>query len=56
MITELVVLARRRLMRQKRIFVPLESVERIDWPNRTLYLRPSWQDVTRASDDTRRPC
>lgn len=55
-ITELVVVARRLLVGRKRIFVPLDAIERIDWPNRKVYLRSTWREVRRWSESSVSPC
>jgi hypothetical protein len=44
-VTEIVAIVRR----QRRILVPLSAIERIDWPQRKVYLRATRQEIRRWS-------
>ena len=49
-ITEIVVITRRRLLPlQKRVFVPVSAIERIDWAERKIYLRPTRKELRQWS-------
>ena len=48
-ITAIIVSARHRLSGQRRLFVPLSAIERIDWQGRKVYLRPARAEVRRWS-------
>jgi sporulation protein YlmC with PRC-barrel domain len=48
-ITAIVVRGRGRLARQQRLLVPLEAIERVDWPARKVYLRPARAEIRQWS-------
>jgi hypothetical protein len=49
-VTEIVVVARRLLPGRSRFFVPLSAIERIDWRQRKVYVRPTREEIRRWSE------